>query len=657
MNNWEFDFTTSRGLNHIEWGTICEDSVKVCQKNGCILAALSDGVGSTESPEVASLTAVDETLGFLEEFSQDPLRLETLAKNTAFTDNNEYLFKQNLMQKIHAAMQDHPSSDATLVFLLAAPEYGVALTGWLGDSAVCVLKRDGSSVLYTQRRRRGGATESVGMENAEDYLELAILDLNDGIAGVLLTSDGMEDIIYQKNDLTALKETERFANALFHHDTKLVEQLLREVQEEGRTADDISLAAVMCEEVSLTEDPRWRCSCGKYNILDDISCPACGTQRFLLYSGARDRIKDVFNNSSTEFFRYLNAHPNEEAAYLRSKGAAFLASEDKPEKQADVPDTPDEQPEQTESPANPEETETPETLAGREEKPSPKRADPVAHYSVYNRKNTFYNEPDDDFGYSGDVSGSDVSGGDVYISDVYSSEAYSGGVRYQNAAPNAPSFGSSAQWRREPVTDSAQVNAPVPADTKRSVVLKRTLIISGAVLSGILLTLITVKSVALFTNFFQRTGSETVPVTTVYQPIETTEVSTEAATEAATENAVTRSTSATDQTDPTAPALPSNESAVVLESSLLFSSPNSGVVIAFVDAYDVVTVQDAVYEDGELWYYVKTTEDAEGYLSADVLAAGSSAAESNTSESSESESSESESSSPKGFSVTPYIDD
>ena len=135
MNNWEFDFTTSRGLNHIEWGTICEDSVKVCQKNGCILAALSDGVGSTESPEVASLTAVDETLGFLEEFSQDPLRLETLAKNTAFTDNNEYLFKQNLMQKIHAAMQDHPSSDATLVFLLAAPEYGVALTGWLGDSA------------------------------------------------------------------------------------------------------------------------------------------------------------------------------------------------------------------------------------------------------------------------------------------------------------------------------------------------------------------------------------------------------------------------------------------------------------------------------------------------------------------------------------------
>ena len=609
MNNWEFDCTISRGLNHIECGTPCEDAVKVCQKNGCILAALSDGVGSTESPDFASRTAVDVTLEFLDEFSQDPLRLESLAKSSGFTDNNEYLFKQHLMQNIHIAMQENPLSDATLVFLLVAPEFGVALTGYLGDSAVCVLKRDGSSVLYTQRRRHGDATESVGIENAEEYLELAILKLDDGISGVLLTSDGMEDIIYQKKDLTALKETELYANALFHHDAGQLEQLLKEAQEEGRTADDISLAAVMCEEVSLTEDPRWRCSCGRYNVLDDISCPTCSTMRFRLYAGVRDTIKNSFNNSSTEFFRYLNAHPDEEEGYLRSKGAVFLTSEEQPEKQADVPDTPDEQPEQTESPANPEETETPETLAGREEKPSPKRADPVAHYSVYNRKNTFYNEPDDDFGYSGDV----------YISDVYSSEAYSGGVRYQNADPHASSCSSDVETGYEAVTDSTSINDQISRDTKRKDLLKRTLLISGAVFSGIILTILTVKSVSLAVSFFQRTGSETVPVTTVYQSSE--------ATEAPTENAVTRSTTATDEADSSAPLLPSFGSAVVVQGTMLLSSPNDGVVIAFIDAYDMVTVLDTAYEDGDLWYYVRTTEGAEGYLSAEALATENSPAE------------------------------
>ena len=309
-SNWKSDSFRRTGLRHLDKSQPCQDYVLTDKigkdSDSDDLFILCDGISSCADSDQGSKLTAEGTRdyfkrkyaakGFFKQLFEAPdAGLKTISKE--------------LIAEIKELLAECPKADTTLTFVwLINSRY--ALTGCIGDSAVCIFSEN-KAVVLTQSNDYGGATESVRNSRAAELITLRLIDMKaDKVSGFLLTSDGLEGILYTKGKRTrALHTCQDCVNTLFEEDGhEQVELFLKEVCADGSFDDDISLIIVAREPISLPEDPTWLCSCGTHNHLFSTRCAKCGTDYFLLYGKADMRSYP----SAWEYFQYLNSHPDEE---------------------------------------------------------------------------------------------------------------------------------------------------------------------------------------------------------------------------------------------------------------------------------------------------------------------------------------------------------
>lgn len=310
-SKWKTDSFIRTGLRHKEESQPCQDNVKIIRyPNGDIYGGLCDGISSAENSELASKTCVTVGGDVLHKtFIEDKAVRELSAAHDTQLDHVIEEISDLLTQHIQDSLADIPRADTTYAFVyIIRGRY--ALIGYIGDSCVCVFS-NGQAAALTQTRDYGGATESIRHPDASRLLELHLIDLNEcKIDAFLLTSDGMEDVLYTKgNEGHVLHDSQHYINSLFENQGhEIIEDMIDEVCADGCYDDDISLALLARNKVTVPEDPTWLCSCGARNSLNTAFCDHCGSDVLELYKDAP--MKEF--ESLWDYFSYLNARPEEE---------------------------------------------------------------------------------------------------------------------------------------------------------------------------------------------------------------------------------------------------------------------------------------------------------------------------------------------------------
>lgn len=312
---WKSDSFRRTGLRHQNKSQPCQDYILTAKigKNSESddLFILCDGISSCAKAENGSeVSAVTVRDYFIKKASERDYVTRLLASPKAEMN----LIRVELFENIKRRLADYPDADTTLTFVWLINSR-FALTGCLGDSAVCIFSENKSLVL-TQTNDYGGATESVRNSRATELIDLRLIDMKvDKVNGFLLTSDGLESVLYTKGKRTrSLHLCQDCVNTLFEEDGhKQVERFLDEVCADGSFDDDISLIIAACEPIALPEDPTWMCTCGSHNPLLSPRCEKCGNDYFSLYG----KVDMSGYPSAWEYFQYLNSHPEEECMIVK----------------------------------------------------------------------------------------------------------------------------------------------------------------------------------------------------------------------------------------------------------------------------------------------------------------------------------------------------
>lgn len=310
-SKWKTDSFIRTGLRHKEELQPCQDYVKIIHyPNGDIYGSLGDGISSAENSELASKTCVTIGGDVLHKiFVENKAVRELSAAHGKKTDHMLEEISDLLTQHIQESLADIPRADTTYAFVYIMRGH-MALVGYIGDSCVCVFS-NGQAAALTQTRDYGGATESIRHPDASRLLELHLINLNEcKIDAFLLSSDGMEDVLYTKGDEGhVLHDSQHYINSLFENQGhEMIEDMIDEVCSDGCYDDDISLALLARNKVTVPEDPTWLCSCGARNSFNTAFCDHCGSDVLELY---KDALMQEFK-SLWDYFSYLNAHPEEE---------------------------------------------------------------------------------------------------------------------------------------------------------------------------------------------------------------------------------------------------------------------------------------------------------------------------------------------------------
>lgn len=307
-NIWKSDSFLRTGLRHLDKSQPCQDSVLMARlgKNGDDLFILCDGISSCDKADQGSKEAAKATRDYFVKKYEQANHINRLL---ASPNNELKQIQKELISTIKQRLAEYPKADTTLTFVwLINARY--ALIGFIGDSAVCVFSEN-KSVVLTQSNDYGGATESVRNSRAAELISIRLIDIkSDKVTGFLMTSDGLEGVLYSKGKRArALHICEDCVNTLFEENGHTqVESFLDEVCADGSFDDDISLIIAACEPVSIPDDPTWLCACGTRNHIFSTICEKCGRDYFSIYGKT-----DMSNYPSAwEYFQYLNSHPEEE---------------------------------------------------------------------------------------------------------------------------------------------------------------------------------------------------------------------------------------------------------------------------------------------------------------------------------------------------------
>jgi len=316
MFDWKYTSYLKKGLSHEKAGTNCQDSVVVKDDEHCIVAALADGLGSLKYSDVAASTA---TLTVCELFASLGQKKITIESDTGRQD-----FAKDIVQRIAQKINDKAAGmgvpvstmDCTLVFVYISKDHNYAITGRLGDSAICIIKKDGSIAINDSSQSANG-TSAILDKDAHEHMEISFWDIEaDKVYGFILTSDGLDNELYRKGSMCVNKAAEAYFNAVVSpNPQKVIQNKIAELTKEGSLFDDdISIAVInrATKAISLPNDPTWLCTCGERNRLQDTYCYNCSKDFSVLYQNIR--FKE--HGGKTAFFLDINKHPNEEARII-----------------------------------------------------------------------------------------------------------------------------------------------------------------------------------------------------------------------------------------------------------------------------------------------------------------------------------------------------
>lgn len=313
MSIWKSHSFIRTGSRHLLVSVPCQDFVMVDENIG---AAISDGVSRSISPEKASQYATKTALEVCRKASQNPLWMQDILSGGEDFKRASDSLSEEICRRVKEKLKEYPKAEATLSFVYMLNER-YAVVGYIGDSAAIVIS-DGEAEVFTQTRDYGGATESIAHPKAAQLMDIQLIDIKSkNVKAFVLTTDGLEHELYIKGKSPrVLKACENYVNACFEPDSQdLIENLLDKVTENELFDDDISLAILARDKITLPHDPTWLCTCQSRTKLPNTYCTNCGADYFTLYRNA-----DTTGFSSVwEYFIYLNNHPEEELRVIGMK--------------------------------------------------------------------------------------------------------------------------------------------------------------------------------------------------------------------------------------------------------------------------------------------------------------------------------------------------
>ena len=310
---WKHVTYIKKGLSHEIENLDCQDSIQIHEDENCMIAALADGLGSLKYSALASKTATAAACQWLAAEGIERLILDT--------PEQEALFRKEFSAAVSGAVRDaalqnsiKPKQlDCTLAFVYISKLCDYALAGMIGDSAVCVIT-EGASYAITDSGSFAGGTRAVQDHDAGEHMLLNKCSISEQkIIGFILTSDGLDNEIYIKGSNHVNQAAEEYFNALVEQNP---EEVLRQAIEnltcfeDTPFDDDISIAVISRAEgpVELDHDPRWLCTCGCRNVLQNTYCVECNEDFTKLYSSVRFRE----HGGKAAFFKRINKTPEEE---------------------------------------------------------------------------------------------------------------------------------------------------------------------------------------------------------------------------------------------------------------------------------------------------------------------------------------------------------
>lgn len=311
---WKYTSYLQNGLSHKVAGIGCQDSVLAQENEYCIVAALSDGLGSLTNSHIASATATQGIWDIFSSLGEETLNLTSEEHKQQFAA----CIVEELTNRIHAAAAAHEvavsTMDCTLAFVYISKIHHYAVVGRLGDSAICVIMEE-NSVAINDGGHSANGTSAILDRDAASQLKISVWNIQEqNIYGFLLSSDGLDGEVYMKGSPQVKKAAEVYFNSV--QDVTDPQSAIRErialltADKDSFFDDDISVAVISCAEsaIILPNDPTWLCTCGARNRLQDTYCVSCNNDFIALYRNVRFRE----HGGKSAFFTKINQDPEGE---------------------------------------------------------------------------------------------------------------------------------------------------------------------------------------------------------------------------------------------------------------------------------------------------------------------------------------------------------
>lgn len=309
MGEWRYASYKRKGLSHFKDGTNCQDNTCVVETENYIVAALADGLGSLKYSEIASDVATKSICKAFEGINCSKKELSSFLL--------QYVV-DNIQHEAEARGIALKEMDCTFVFVYINKNESEAIIGRLGDSAICVFGENYSIALNDGNKSANG-TSAVLDRDAIDNFTINFIDYKkEKIKGFILSSDGLENILYMKGSNSVNKAAEEYFNTLVTSaspEAELRQKIFELVKVPGSPFDDdISIIVIGCndEPISLPEDATWLCKCGCRNPLYATYCIKCNSDFTILY----ENVKFKEHGGKAAFFKKINQNPEEEKKWL-----------------------------------------------------------------------------------------------------------------------------------------------------------------------------------------------------------------------------------------------------------------------------------------------------------------------------------------------------
>jgi len=174
-----------QGKSHIEKNTVCQDAhyIKVI-KNGWIIAAVADGVGSAKNADVGAKLAVKSVVDFCDEYM--PYDYNTISIKSMIRTAFNYALKR-IIQEADKNQESIESYDTTLSLVIYDGQR--IIYGHSGDGAIIGLTVFGDFIEITKPQKGIDGTSVIPLRGGYATWEIDTYD--EDLASVLLVTDGM----------------------------------------------------------------------------------------------------------------------------------------------------------------------------------------------------------------------------------------------------------------------------------------------------------------------------------------------------------------------------------------------------------------------------------------------------------------------------------
>jgi hypothetical protein len=195
------------GRDHVEANTPCQDNVAYGSLAGVQVLAVADGAGSKSHSQHGSKIAVEQITQLLSQNFKAVLnRMEEIGKKKSQFDNDQVFLKDWIQSTILSEMEMFAKANqitiqdmaCTLLFVAFNEDFYIA--GHIGDGLIASIHGVSGqeySKLISEPDGEANETYFITMAKAQTRLRLKSGKM-DGIKGFFITTDGIQDRIYQK---------------------------------------------------------------------------------------------------------------------------------------------------------------------------------------------------------------------------------------------------------------------------------------------------------------------------------------------------------------------------------------------------------------------------------------------------------------------------